>query len=202
MHIRIAAALLYAGACALTAGRLEFRTTKPEILRERLEAIVRSDAGRGELIATQLERSGCPQLERMKAPGWRTPNVICTFLDSSPGLVIVGAHNDHAHRRRGAVDNWTGAALSPALLENFKSSPRRYTHMVVAFAAGERGLHGSRALPKLADKDRWPSVQVVVNGDSTGITPSVDTYKLPAASLVYMDSHFGRNAAPQVAGSK
>lgn len=81
--------------------------------------------------------------------------------------IVVGAHFDKVPLGEGIVDNWTGAALLPSLMESLRKSARQHTFVFVSFADEEIGLRGSKAYVKesLGEKPL-----AMVNIDSLGLS--------------------------------
>ena len=73
------------------------------------------------------------------------PNVICVLPGETQRVIVVGAHTDKVEGAGdGVVDNWTGAALLPALLYSLNGQARHHTLIFVGFSGEETGLLGSR----------------------------------------------------------
>jgi hypothetical protein len=120
-----------------------------------------------------FERDGCtqPNLSEMQVRHLREPDVLCSLRGASPALIVVGAHFDHVSTGMGVVDNWTGAALLPALYDSVKIVPRTHTFVFAGFSGEEIGEVGSAAYAKklAAEKVR---IDAMVNFDSLGLTPT------------------------------
>lgn len=99
-------------------------------------------------------------------------NVLCELpAGAGAGEIFIGAHWDHVAVGAGVVDNWSGAALLPALYLSQAKTARRHTLVFVGFAAEERGELGSRALVKELRRQHAPVV-AMVNMDSLGVGPT------------------------------
>ncbi|HXH49074.1 MAG TPA: M28 family peptidase [Terriglobia bacterium] len=100
------------------------------------------------------------------------PNIICTLRGSSDSVIIVGAHTDHVERGQGVVDDWSGAALLPALLESLNKTPRRHTFLFIGFADEEKGLWGSHYYVRHLSRERVDGIRAMVNLECLGLTPT------------------------------
>jgi len=100
------------------------------------------------------------------------PNIICTLRGSSDSAIIVGAHTDHAEAGQGVVDDWSGAALLPALLESLRKSPRRHTFAFIGFADEEKGMLGSHYYVQHLSREQVHGIRAVVNLECLGLTPT------------------------------
>ena len=90
----------------------------------------------------------CPNFRRMDLPSHRTDNLVCRIPGKHPETIVVGAHFDKVQQGRGVADNWSGVVVLDALLNLLQTSEPHYTIELVAFAAEEPGLFGSKAYLK------------------------------------------------------
>lgn len=145
---------------------------KREVIEERLRMAPIKNSDRQKLMKQLLLEAGCAPQELREQRVGSDANIICVMPGEKSGEIIVGAHFDHVRQGEGVVDNWTGAALLPSLLEALRQKPRRHTYVFVAFAQEEKGLVGSRLYVekmKSADKAR---VEAMVNLDTLGLSPT------------------------------
>jgi hypothetical protein len=168
------AGLLFVLLCAVisTAQSPQVTPLRREVIEERLRLAPLKNSDRQKVIKKMLLDAGCaPENLRQQRVG-SDANIICVVPGQIPGEIIVGAHFDHVRKGDGVVDNWTGAALLPSLMEALRQQPRRHTFVFIAFAQEEKGLIGSREYVqemKSADKAR---VEAMVNMDTLGLSPT------------------------------
>ena len=132
------------------------------------------NAARESQLRKMFLQAGCADADlkeeqvRRKDP----PNIICTLRGSSDSVIIVGAHTDHVERGQGVVDDWSGAALLPALLESLNKTPRRHTFLFIGFADEEKGLWGSHYYVRHLSRERVDGIRAMVNLECLGLTPT------------------------------
>src|SRR5262249_26478116 len=101
--------------------QVQFRLVPRDVIESRLKSFSTKNTEPEALVRKWLAEAGCKDgnlteqsLER-KLP----PNVICMMPGETPEVIVVGAHTDHVDAfGDGVVDNWTGAALLPSLLNS------------------------------------------------------------------------------------
>jgi Zn-dependent M28 family amino/carboxypeptidase len=99
--------------------------------------------------------------------------VICVLPGETTKTVVVGAHFDHVDRGYGIVDNWSGAALLPNLLQWLESASRKHTFIFVGFTGEEGGLLGSDFYVRSLAKHDLENIESVVNLDTLGLGPTL-----------------------------
>ena len=156
-------------------GRLEFQPVPALRIQERLAAVPDKLAERRAMIESLFQQSGCEgdRVTTLKVPHSAEPDVICTLSgeDSNAGVIVVGAHYDHVPTGRGAVDDWSGAALLQSLYETLKSRPPRHRFAFVAFAGEEQGMHGSGEYVHRLSKPERAEIRAMINLECLGTTP-------------------------------
>jgi hypothetical protein len=157
--------------CPITnAQTAEIAPVDQELIESRLRQCENSNNERYRHLREMFEKAGCSQLSDQIIKGFKLPNVICTLPGSTESLIIVGGHYDHAlEYGRGAVDNWSGAALLPSLLQSLKNVPRKHTYLFVGFAGEENGLVGSRFFVKQLTGEQKGEIHAMVNLDCLGL---------------------------------
>lgn len=100
------------------------------------------------------------------------PNIICALRGSSDSVIIVGAHTDHVDVGKGVVDDWSGAALLPALVESLHKTPRRHTFIFIGFTDEEKGLWGSKYYAHHLSREQVHGIRAMVNLECLGLTPT------------------------------
>jgi hypothetical protein len=85
--------------------------------------------------------------------------------------VIVGAHYDRNSSAR-PIDNWSGAALLPALYHSLHERRRRHSYIFVAFADKGDELTGARFFASHLSPAQRRTAQAMVTLDSLGLSPT------------------------------
>ena len=174
------AAVLACIACAVwssaqSSAQIHFRLQTREVVEGRLKAFSTKNSEREALIRKWFTGSGCKSanLSEQALDRKFPPNVICVLPGETQQVIVVGAHTDHVDTfGDGVVDNWTGAALLPALLYSLSAQPRHHTLIFVGFSGEEQGLAGSRYYVDHLTSDQRAHVEAMVNFDSLGLGPT------------------------------
>ena len=172
--------LLACIACAVwssaqSSSQIHFRLQTREVVEGRLKAFSTKNSEREALIRKWFTDSGCKgaNLSEQALDRKFPPNVICVLPGETQQVIVVGAHTDHVDTfGDGVVDNWTGAALLPALLYSLSAQPRHHTLIFVGFSGEEQGLAGSRYYVDHLTSDQRAHVEAMVNFDSLGLGPT------------------------------
>ena len=111
--------------------QIRFRLQTREVVEEHLKSFSTKNSEREGLIRKWLTEAGCKgeNLSEQALDRKFPPNVICVLPGETQEAIVIGAHTDHVDDYGdGVVDNWTGAALLPALpLQPERPSARRIT---------------------------------------------------------------------------
>ncbi len=144
------------------------------VIERRLGEAPQKNSDREAALKRLFEQSGCAgqSLTEQPVTHERLPNVICTLPGTTRSVIMVGAHFDHVARGTGIIDNWSGAALLPSLLEGLCHQPRKHTFVFVAFTAEEEGLVGSKFFAKNMTPDEVVRTRAMVNLDSLALGPT------------------------------
>jgi hypothetical protein len=173
MHHRVthSCALFALHAALLTAQSLEFTQLPRERVIERLERLPAENAARRMALRDLFQQAGCPveSLTEQPVKGSKEPNVLCRLPGTTDTTVVLGAHFDRASKGTGAIDDWTGTALLPSLLESLHSKPRRLTFLFVGFTDEEKGLVGSRHFVKQLSKEEKRRIRAYINLECFGL---------------------------------
>ena len=154
---------------------IRFRLVERSVIESRLKSVPRKNNERVALFRKWLSESGCGDSSLSEQPLDRTlpPNVICVLPGETNEVILVGAHTDHVDSfGTGAVDNWTGASLLPALLYGLSGQERHHTFVFVGFSAEEKGLVGSAYYVNHLPPDEPARIKAMVNIDSLGLGPT------------------------------
>ncbi|HEY1807714.1 MAG TPA: M28 family peptidase [Acidobacteriaceae bacterium] len=118
-----------------------------ETPRSSLDVIVHnvppSDAARLSILQNLFSQANCTgdrlrtqPVEDKHDPG--AQNLICTWPASSQSSIVVVAHYRHQGKGASALDDWSGAALLPALCLALQAQDR-HNHWIFLESAGSRG---------------------------------------------------------------
>src|SRR6266850_657129 len=153
---------------------LRFSTVKREIVEARLKLVTRGNDKRSESLRHLFEESGCggERLQIQKVQRSKLGNIVCTLPGRLDSVIVVGAHFDHAELGEGAVDNWSGAALLPSLLQAVSTQPRNHTYVFIGFTDEEKGLVGSEFYVTPLTHDHKSKIRELENLDSLGLAPT------------------------------
>jgi Iap family predicted aminopeptidase len=161
-------------ACWGASVEVHYKLTARDVVADRVHAALKDNVARGDQLRAMLEGAGCPagRLELQAVKHAKAPNAICTVPGETGQTIVVGAHFDHVAAGLGVIDNWSGAALLPSLLESTRSAPRRHTFVFAGFTGEEDGLLGSKHyVGHLAPED-LKRIVAMINFDSVGAGPT------------------------------
>lgn len=144
-----------------------------ESIERRLDALAVTNSERAATLRKLFSEAGCGEhLVDQPVRGAKLPNVVCRLAGERSETIVVGAHYDKIGAGQGAIDNWAGVSLLPALFESLADEPRKHTFVFVAFAEEEQGLLGSHAFVRDLGKDGVRRILAMVNLDSLGLGPT------------------------------
>lgn len=152
----------------------KFNQLSREEIKKDLFSFAEKNSKREKQLREMFAAAGCApaQLKEEQYQRWTPPNVICTLPSSSPSEIVVSAHTDHADLGTGIVDDWSGAALLPALLESLRTAPRRHTFVFAGFSDEEHGLVGSKHYAERLSPKQISGIKAMVNLECLGLGPS------------------------------
>ncbi|MDE3165419.1 MAG: M28 family peptidase, partial [Acidobacteriota bacterium] len=107
------------------------------------------------------------------------------------GAIVVGGHYDHAAKGRGAVDDWSGAALLPSIYQSMKPDAHRHRIVFIAFSAEETGLNGSGAYVHKLSKAGRAEVRAMINLECLGVAPPKGADKRLLAAFIAVSRSLG-----------
>ncbi len=147
--------------------------SKAEILA-RFREMPASNSERAATIKTLFSREGCKGdlLQEQAVEGADTPNIVCRLPGESEATIIVGAHYDRPSSPARPIDNWSGAALLPALYHSLHERKRRHSFIFVAFADKGDDLAGARSFAGRRTAAELERVEAMVNLDVLGLSPT------------------------------
>jgi hypothetical protein len=150
---------------------ISFSQLPPSEITENLRSFADGNAARESQLRKLFLQAGCAADDLKEERVWRhdPPNIACTLAGGSPSTIIVGAHSDHVKMGQGVVDDWSGAALLPALLKSFRKGPRRHTFLFIGFADEEEGLVGSHYYVQHLTLEQLHGIRAMVNLECLGL---------------------------------
>jgi putative aminopeptidase FrvX len=163
----IAVALLVA---TFAQAQIQFKKLAQEQIEKRLDAAAPTQAERGAYLRQELQAAGCADVKDDPVPHEKQPNIVCVVPGKTARQIVVGAHYDFVSEGRGIVDNWSGAALLPSLVESLKNQPRDHTFVFIAFTGEENGMVGSKSYVSHLSKEQRQNVALMVNLDTLGLS--------------------------------
>jgi len=146
---------------------------KSEVL-ERFKEMPLSDGERAATIKALFAHEGCrgSLLREQEVEGAATPNIVCLLPGDGEATVIVGAHYDRTSSARRPIDNWSGAALLPALYHSLHERKRHHNFIFVAFADKGDDLAGARLFAAHMTPSELEHTEAMVNLDVLGLSPT------------------------------
>lgn len=134
---------------------ITFNQLPRNAIRHDLGSFAYSNIAREVHLRKMFLKAGCAPTEITEERVRRhdPPNIICTLPGSSKSVIIVSAHTDHADVGVGVVDDWSGAALLPALFESLAAAPRRHTFIFIGFTDEEKGFGGVPLLRQASESN-------------------------------------------------
>ncbi len=160
--------------CAAVAQKVQFVPQDKSQVLERFKEMPSTDRDRAATIKALFSQEGCSgsRLEEQTAEGADTPNIICLLPGEGGDTVIVGAHYDRPSSPARPIDNWSGAALLPALYHSLRTKKRHHNFVFVAFADKGDDLTGARAFAAHLSATELEHTKAMVNLDVLGLSPT------------------------------
>ena len=166
---------LVAGFAAVSFGAtIQYQTLDKAVIEQRLRSVGSTDESRERIIRDLFVKAGCPSeaLQELPVRHVRAPNVLCSIPGQTDSVILVSAHFDFVRRGNGVIDNWSGAALVPSLLESLSKTPRHHRFVFVCFTNEEEGMIGSKAYVHGLSKEQLHQISAVINLDSLATGPT------------------------------
>ena len=156
------------------AASIQYRTVARPVVEGRLRATPPENADRERTLRELFSEAGCAsdQLQEQAVKHAKLPNVICTVPGQTDSTIIVGAHFDRVAEGSGVIDNWSGAAMLPSLLQSLMGHPRRHRLIFIGFTDEEKGLVGSRFYVDRLSKEEKKKISAMINLDSLAAGPT------------------------------
>jgi hypothetical protein len=159
---------------SVSAQGIHFKQVERQVLESRLQKVAEKNAEREANLKALFTEAGCAadHLEEQHIPNQTFPNVICTLPGSTDSVIIVGAHYDHGEKGDGVIDDWSGAALLPTLLESLSGEQRKHTFVFIGFGEKEERLAGSDFYAKELSKEQISKIHAMIELNSMGLGPT------------------------------
>jgi hypothetical protein len=159
---------------AIWAQKVQFAPAERTAILERMQSIPESNEERADRLKELFVRAGCDAaaMAEQKIQGETAPNIICRLGTGKGDLVIVGAHYDRSSSPQRPLDNWSGAALLPALYESLRERKRNHSFVFVAFADNGNEPAGAEYFAQTLSHSQLEHAEAMVNIDALGLSPT------------------------------
>ena len=164
--------LILCGVCA--AQRVQFSPAEKRPVLERMNNVPETNEARAARLKELFAGAGCngKSLFEQKVEGSQFPNIICRMGSRDADIVIVGAHYDRVSSAERPLDNWSGAALLPALYESLRGRKRSHNFIFVAFADSGAQATGAEFFAHHLSHSEVERTEAMVNVDALGLSPT------------------------------
>ena len=159
---------------ASPAQRVQFTPAEKAAVLERMKVIPETNAERALKLKELFREAGCngKSLVEQKVEGVDTPNIICRLGIEEANTVIVGAHYDRKSSAQRPLDNWSGAAILPALYESLRNRKRGHSFIFVAFADSGASPLGAEFFVNHLGHTQLDQAEAMINVDALGLSPT------------------------------
>jgi hypothetical protein len=161
--------------CATSlAQKVQFAPAEKAAILERMKAIPETNAARASRLKELFSNAGCSgnSLIEQRVDGADTPNIICRLGTGEGDLVIVGAHYDWVSSVQRPLDNWSGAAILPALYQSLRGRKRNHNFLFVAFADNGANPVGAEFFAHQLSSTQRDHAEAMINVDALGLSPT------------------------------
>ena len=164
--------LLLCGACL--AQRVQFTPAEKSLVLERMKDIPGTNSGRAARLKELFSQAGCNgnSLYEQTVDGAESPNIICRLGATNASTVIVGGHYDLTSSPQRPLDNWSGAALLPALYQSLRERKRSHSYVFVAFADNGNSPTGAEFFARHLSRAELDHAEAMINVDALGLSPT------------------------------
>jgi hypothetical protein len=151
----------------ITYSRLE----RADVFKRLAKATTGNDARFVELKELFI-RAGCKaeNLSEQPVEGVDGSNLICRLPGETGRVILVTAHYDAPPDSQGVIDNWSGAALLPALYQSLQSRARRHSYVFIGFSGGVHGHAGAHHYTKALSKEEASQIMAAISLESLGLS--------------------------------
>jgi len=156
------------------AQRVQFTPAEKAAVLERMKTIPETNADRAEKLKELFSNAGCNgnSLIEQRVDGVDTPNIICRLGTDESDMVIVGAHYDRNSSAERPLDNWSGAAILPALYQSLRNRKRSHSFVFVAFADNGANPVGAEFFVNHLAHTQLDHAEAMINVDALGLSPT------------------------------
>jgi len=159
---------------ASPAQRVQFTPAEKATVLERMKTIPETNEARALKLKELFSDAGCNgnSLREQKVDGVDSPNIICRLGTDENDMVIVGAHYDRNSSAQRPLDNWSGAAILPALYQSLRTRKRNHSFLFVAFADSGASPLGAEFFVKHLSQTQLDHIAAMINVDPLGLSPT------------------------------
>jgi hypothetical protein len=164
--------LVVCGACL--AQRVQFTPAEKSLVLERMKEIPATNAARAARLKELFAQAGCNgnSLFEQTVEGADSPNIVCRLGTPNASTVIVGGHYDLTSSPQRPLDNWSGAALLPALYQSLRERKRSHSFVFVAFADNGNSPTGAEFFARHLSRSELGRAEAMINVDALGLSPT------------------------------
>ncbi|HEX4603401.1 MAG TPA: M28 family peptidase [Candidatus Angelobacter sp.] len=164
--------LFFCGVCL--AQKVQFTPAEKPLVLERMKSIPETNPARALKLKELFAQAGCNgnSLVEQRVEGAETPNIICRLGTGDRDIVIVGAHYERNSSPQRPVDNWSGAALLPALYQSLRERKRSHSFVFVAFADDGGAPAGAEFFAGHLTRSQVNHAEAMINVDALGFSPT------------------------------
>ncbi|HEY4677469.1 MAG TPA: M28 family peptidase [Candidatus Angelobacter sp.] len=159
---------------ASPAQRVQFTPAEKAAVLERMKTIPETNAARTAKLKELFSEAGCNgnSLMEQRVDGVDSPNIICRLGTEDEDTVIVGAHYDRNSSAQRPLDNWSGAAILPALYQSLRNRKRNHSFIFVAFADSGASPLGAQFFVNHLEHKQLNRTEAMINVDALGLSPT------------------------------
>ena len=171
LFFRVAIVLL-CGACL--AQKVQFTPAEKSLVLERMKEIPGTNADRAARLKELFIQAGCNgnSLFEQKVEGADAPNIVCRLGTGDGDTVIVGGHYERTSSTQRPLDNWSGAAILPALYQSLRERKRNHSFVFVAFADNGNYPAGAEFFARHLTRSQLDRAEAMINVDALGLSPT------------------------------
>jgi hypothetical protein len=150
---------------------LFFYTSPRSTVEMEVHSIPVSDGERLQRLRDNFSAADCGGGRMREQPvadrhGEKGVNLICSWPGSTPGVIVVVAHYEHAGQGQGALSGWSGAILLPFLYQAIQGQPRENSYIFLETWKRE----GADAWVKTLSRDDRKRIRAVIDLDGLGLS--------------------------------
>jgi hypothetical protein len=156
------------------AQKVQFTPAEKGAILERMKTIPETNADRAAKLKELFSNAGCngKSLVEQRIDGVDTPNIICRLGTEDEDTVIVGAHYDRNSSAQRPLDNWSGAAILPAIYQSLRNRKRNHSFVFVAFADSGSSPLGAEFFVNHLGRTQLGRAEAMINVDALGLSPT------------------------------